>query len=340
MLVESLLAVLTVGSAEATTTEFVFYDFVTGQESVHQNTAEALDYVDGHYGALGGEPLELPTLAPDLPRRGSQSSVMVRARDVFDTTAYPARAVAKSFMMDETGNPTGQACTVQFVGPRHLITALHCLVEEQAFVPGQEIAIGFDDGETREGTAHVPITGLWATPTHLLQFRGTDEQRRDLVLGEECNDVAIIEISEPLGEQLGWLPIRSAPTDSFDGLLHAFSYPQRARTDSMRATMESDEDMPPIVREAFAEIIADMEPHVPEFSPDNLYYSYGTADEQTQHKFHFVTRYSLSGTSGGAYIDENNAVMAIHSTWANDYANACRLTPEWVGAVAEIISAE
>lgn len=314
--------------------QVIRYDYSAVEEEVVAFAVDPAASIEAHTGAEDSVS-ELPQSEPMLPLRGSNSSVIVRARDVFDLSLYPARAVAKLFQLDETGTRTGNSCTAQFIGPRHLITATHCLLDGGAFRPGQELEIGYDNGE---GVVDpVPLVAAWVLTADLVRFRGSDDEQRAWAENPICNDLALVEIADPLGVQYGWFGLRP-PSDSAGQALHYnFSYPQSSRAQMLERTLASDEDLPPPVREAFEDMLASIGPHTPEFSNQNMYFSYGVPDELDEDSLYVFARYTLSGISGSALIDGEFDVAGIRSTWAGDHGRYCRPQADWVGTAAAII---
>lgn len=114
------------GVADATDLKHITFD--RGEVAVWSASVSPRDHTPARV-ADEVAPLALPTASPALPARGSTFSTLFRARDLFDLERHPATTAAKLFQLKEDGERQGTACTAQFVGPRHLLTAAHCLVD-------------------------------------------------------------------------------------------------------------------------------------------------------------------------------------------------------------------
>lgn len=275
-----------------------------------------------------GERIALPDALPyPLPRR-SRFSTLHRARDLFDIGLFPAAMVAKLHRLDTGGNRTEHACTAQFVGPRHLITAAHCIVNLFDRTPHAafEIAVGYDNGRAM---TVAPVVKAWVHDQPGL----AEDQSLALVTPYRCSDFALLAIAEPVGERTGWLGMR-ANADAATPL-HRFSYPHvpgyRALERTMRKMPESD-------RKAFESELARSRADEPDFSPDNLYYEFGRADHVAPSHLADTNGYVAPGRSGAALIDSTGAVRAVLSRGYDGTSYSCRLTPQLIGTFAAIIA--
>lgn len=267
--------------------------------------------------------------APSLPARGSRFSTLFRARDVVDVTAWPARAVAKLYRLEADGKRGRTACTAQFVGPRHLITAGHCIVDRSKGVPhtGFELTVGHDRGVA---AATHRVRRAWIARG---QMRVTDPALQ-LVTADRCDDLAVIEISEPAGTATGWFGMTAdlAP----DRLLHRFSYPHQSASAPLMARA-ADPAVPENARKALKDAAEKAKVTEPDFSPDNLYYEYGHADDLARRYVADRNGYSTPGRSGSALFDKDGAIVALLSRGYNGTSYSCRLGAEDIGAVVAIM---
>jgi hypothetical protein len=276
----------------------------------------------------GGRTVALPTVVPTLPARNSRFSTLFRARDILDLENTPARSVAKLFRMTADNKRSPTACTAQFIGPRHLLTAGHCIVDRSKGVPhpGFEVASRFDLGASPDGPP-LKVTRAWVPADQWIMTNPLDA----LVTPEKCSDFAVIETDRDAAPAVGWLALRAAPAD---GLLHRFSYPHRSAADTI-LSLPSGADPASI---AFIEKErADTLRHEAEFSPANLYYEYGMPDVVERSYFAERNGYSLPGRSGSALVDTTGAIVALLSRTYEGATYNCRLTPAEIGAIAAIV---
>lgn len=307
-------------------------DFATGAVVPWAPGAAPLAATQGAPGSDAGERLALPDAAPPLPMRGSRFSPLMRARDLFDIGLYPARAVAKLYRLDADGNRQGTACTAQFVGPRHLLTAAHCLVDRTIGRPhpGFEIALRHDGGEDQ---GVLPVTAAWAPAGELTQRPSIIQATGPIDWAADCRDVALIEVPEPAGARLGWLGMASRADP--DAVLHRFSYPNESSAARLERDL-ADGNWPDNVREHLERSLANARRNEPDFSPTNLYYEYGPADQVHEEALSQRTATVLPGRSGSALIDDGAAVLGILSRVTSGVNYNCRLTPALIGAFASI----
>jgi hypothetical protein len=256
----------------------------------------------------------------------------MRARDLFDLRQYPARVVAKLYRLDREGKRQGTACTAQFVGRRHLLTAAHCLIDRTAGRPhpGFQIALRYDGGQDH---GVLRVTGAWL-PTSQLAARSSVIQASSPVnLAAECDDVALIEIPVAAGNRLGWLGMSSLA--NADDTLHRFSYPHESSATALQRSLDAG-TAPQGARTFLLESIAKHRLTEPDFSPDNLYYEYGPPDEVHDEALAERTGAVLPGRSGSALIDQEGKALAVMSRATSGVNYSCRLSPEIIGAFASI----
>ena len=76
----------------------------------------------------------------------------------------------------------------------------------------------------------------------------------------------------------------------------------------------------------------------PDFSPINLYYEFGHADEAEGRYIAYRTPYSAPGRSGSALIDGEARVVALASRGYSGTFYSCRLTAADIGAVRALMA--
>lgn len=220
------------------------------------------------------------------------------------------------------------ACTATFIGPRHLLTAGHCIVDRSKGVPhpGFEIVSRYDLGKSADGAPFI-ATRAWVPADQWILTNPLDA----LVTPEKCSDYAVVEIDRVSPPAIGWLGLRHQPAP---GLLHRFSYPHRSAADliSPAPPGANAEDVAFIDKER-----ADTLRREAEFAPSNLYYEYGKPD--AVEPSHFVDRngYALPGRSGAALIDSTGAIVGLLSRTYDGATYTCRLTPAEIGAIMAIV---
>ncbi len=109
-----------------------------------------------------------------------------------DAGRYPWRA------MGRLNNGLGGHCSAVLVGPRLLATAAHCLWNQRtrAVIPAGSLTFvaGYDRGQY---LAASKVTALHPAPGW--SFPGASG------LAARAHDWALLELAEPLGQQLGWV---------------------------------------------------------------------------------------------------------------------------------------
>lgn len=271
---------------------------------------------------------------PNPTENGTGLSPMFRVRSIAQIAQYPAQAFAKLFMLNENGDHTGTTCTAQFISRDLLITAAHCLYNpsSKTFNKGLEIAPGYDAGAMADDLPATAVTRAWIPAAAIAYF----DSPTDTV----CNDFAFVKIAEPLGDTLGWLGMRAA-ADAWYGNrpLHNFAYPHRTGSSKMKEVKADylQRDLPEQQKtriiDALDQSIARSMAVEPEFSPDDLYYQFVTADIVADQYFGWNQGYSLGGRSGSAYIDSDGFIAGVVSRNINGVSANCRITPELIGAV-------
>ena len=320
-----MLFALALAAQDSPSTDWVERDFKSGQQRTvpvkHAPVARREPR------RVGADAISLPTAAPALPLRGSAMAPLMRARDVVDIGAFPARAVAKLFQLDAAGKRTGTACTAQFIAARYLVTAGHCLMAPAtgAFRDGFEVAAGWDGGVSGGGLAHV-VRG-WV-PADAARLAG------QLVTADGCHDLALLEIDRPLGDATGWLGLADRSPAS-DTTMYRFSYPHQSEVATLVAAHDQA-GQSEMVRKALEPMIAKAKLNAPDFSPDNLYFQYGRASRSEGRFVAERSPFNLPGTSGSALIDQGGHILALLSRGYAGDVYSCRLTADDIGAIAAL----
>ena len=143
--------------------------------------------------------------------RNTQYTYKERSQLFFDLSQFPMSSSAKTmYQVDGVWVPN---CSCNFISQRHVLTAAHCLVElngNSVIIDSLAVFPAYDNDAEHPEFGYVKATKAYF-------FKDWT------IMG---NDLAILELEEPIGLETGWIGIGYAP-DSYllNELFYKFSYP-------------------------------------------------------------------------------------------------------------------
>jgi len=175
--------------------------------SIHQNKTKH---------SLGLFNDNIATLEQDIPTENvyldAQFTKKIRAADKFDLTDYPIRTSVKIFKV--INDSLKNSCSGSMISRRHVLSATHCY--------------------SRANTSSIFVNGLYVCPVYNNGIPSNSfhcSEVSKIYLYKDWNligeDVAILELEEPIGEATGWIGIGYNDDGSFfaQDIYHKFSYP-------------------------------------------------------------------------------------------------------------------
>lgn len=173
---------------------------------------------------------EIAQLAQTKPQNTMSHSgftEIVPAQTVYNVTDFPLRTVANLFEFeDEVQRKTG---TGTMVGSRFMITAAHVVYDRQnsCFKDSILVAPAYDDSTINSEFG----TGMSKRYYILQTFYNNTNSFSD--------DIALIELAEPIGDKTGWIGLAWADDDELyeNRVLHQFGYPGKGKAPFTGETM-------------------------------------------------------------------------------------------------------
>ena len=224
-----------------------------------------------HVGRFSSHPEDLDTSIPTSNvYSGSQFTRKKRASLDFDLNRFPIRTAVKIFRFHN--DSLDDLCSGSMISKKHVLTAAHCVsFRDSNRLYGDTLYISpvFDNG-----VFNCNFPGSFVTKVYI--FKNWRLQ------GE---DMAVLELAEPIGESTGWLSIGFDNDNSSmqEGIFYKFSYP--------------------------ATPFLPLDSNV--YNGDTLYYYYGVIDNLSPHRISINNTSGIGGESGSSIIKIQNGEKYI-----------------------------
>ena len=236
------------------------------------------DHTDWNLGSLSGVAQlsqEKPTNTP--PNSGFTD--LVPAHSLFDVSDYPIRTAVKLFRF--TNDSLKHSCSGTMVANNLVLTSAHCLYYD------------FGGDSTNARTFRDSILAVPAYDNKMVQPQFGSSVSSKYYMpktwydSEAWDDIALIELNDPIGTTTGWVGLAFSADSSFfpDRVFHKFSYPASVSPyDSTKV-----------------------------FNGDTLYYNYGTLDVIRGNYLGFNLG-GIPGQSGSSLLYTDNAAYYVLGT--------------------------
>lgn len=245
----------------------------------------------------------LPLVKPDtFLLDGTIFSQQYAASTHFDISDYPLSTIAKLFSI--RSNQRTDLCTGTMVGDRYLLSSAHCVFApytSDVVADSIEVLLGYDGSVSEREVSLSMVRKIYFL------------EDWNISKGE---DIAIMELEEPIGSASGWVSIAYQENSEFykNNVFHKFSYPSFTTPFN---------DYP--------------------FTGDTLYYSYGPLDFISPHYIGILGHLNGAGGESGSSLlfqDLERGVAAYGVlTWLGNYSHS-KFTRDRFYAFADIINTE
>ncbi len=263
----------------------VVYDVKTKEVNIINppefDSTQIFDNTSWYYGQQPGFSifsLSPPVITP--PNSGFTD--LIPAQSIYDVTNYPIRSAVKLFKF--ANDTLSHCCSGIMVAKNLILTAAHCIYFQfdtsgnRTFTDSTLVIPAYDNGFQQ------PLFGSTISAKYYVPKTWYDSELWD--------DIALIELQDPIGLMTGWIGIAFNEDSSFfqNNVFHKLSYP--ATADPLNP----------------ARI----------FNGDTLYYNYGTLD-LIQEKYLGFNLSGIPGQSGSSLLYTDNIEYYTFGalTWAN-----------------------
>lgn len=202
---------------------FIKYNAITNEiiqiDSVETDSSVHFDFTDWNFGTMPGIDI-LPQNAPIITFPGAGFTELIKTDSIFNLTNYPIRTAAKLF--GYLNDSLVQQCSGILVAKNLLLTAAHCsyyrfdTTGNYVFLDSIVVIPAFNNGIENANIGKTKSTSF---------IIPEDWFNRNLQEG--WKDISLIELSEDIGELVGWVGAGFSDDDDFyyENLFYKFSYP-------------------------------------------------------------------------------------------------------------------
>jgi V8-like Glu-specific endopeptidase len=174
------------------------------------------DYTSWNYGQVVGKE-NLDNTKPQNTFQNGGFTHLEPAQYSYDISNYPIRAVVKKFSFEN--DTMSHCCTGTLIAPNLMLTCAHCpwFWYQKKWTDSILVVPAFNNGEKN------PLFKSSMSKKYYIPKSFYDNKK---YIGER-DDIAIVELYEPIGFETGWMGIayHTDPEYCMDKIFHKFSYP-------------------------------------------------------------------------------------------------------------------
>lgn len=155
----------------------------------------------------------ITSVPPSFGKMGLSKKVLgLYPRDqVKDSSDFPFRVIGQIQV----------GCTGTLIGPKHILTAGHCVYDIETQSWSEDL--DFYPGRLSESQM----------PYGAVTWKKVFVQKEYLETGSTAYDFAVIELAEPIGEQVGWSGFKALPESEYSNKVRITGYPGDKETGTM-----------------------------------------------------------------------------------------------------------